>query len=80
MSGMGKVKVVLDKAGIRSFLKNETIPILVDVASRVKNRAGEGYDTHIGSSRANVSVKVITVSEDAKKDNLKNNTLLKSVR
>lgn len=77
---MGKVKVVLDKAGISSFLKNDTIPILVNVADQVKNRAGEGYDTHIGKTRANVSVKVRAVSEDAKKDNLKNNTLLKSFR
>ena len=68
----------LNSAGVRELLKSPGIQnALVAHASAVKNRAGDGYDVFVGSTRANVSVR--TVSESAAKDNLRNNTLLKAM-
>ena len=54
--------------------------VLEEKATAVRNRAGEGYkqDTFVGKTRANAMVYADTYQ--AKKDNMKNNTLLKAVR
>ena len=54
--------------------------VLTEKATAIKNRAGEGYgqDVYVGKSRANAMV--YADSYKAKKDNMKNNTLLKAVR
>ena len=52
-----------------------------DLASGIINRTGgTGYEsnTHVGPNRCNTSIYVTTY--DAYHDNLKNNTLLKSMR
>ena len=73
------VWVELDDAGMQAFLKGpEVQSVLVSYASQVKDRAGDGYDIHIGRYRANVSV--VTATEGSEQDNLDNNTLLKAVR
>lgn len=54
--------------------------VLREYATNIKNRCGEGYeqDMHIGKNRANAMVSAAT--QQAKSDNLKNNTILKAVR
>jgi hypothetical protein len=52
--------------------------VLVDFASQVAERAGDGYDVYIGINRANVSVR--TATEEAMADNLDHNTLEKAIR
>jgi hypothetical protein len=54
--------------------------VLEEKATGVRNRAGEGYkqDIYVGKTRANAMVYADTYQ--AKKDNMKNNTLLKAVR
>jgi hypothetical protein len=52
--------------------------VLVEFASQVAERAGDGYDVYIGVNRANVSVG--TASEEAMADNLDHNTLEKAIR
>lgn len=54
--------------------------ILQDHASAIRNRCGSGYkqDIYVGRNRANASV--IAKSAKAKRDNKKNNTILKAVR
>lgn len=54
--------------------------VLEKKATSVRNRAGEGYkhDTFVGKTRANAMVYADTYQ--TKKDNMKNNTLLKAVR
>ena len=71
-------KFVLDKATVGDLLKGMG-SVCETVAKEIAGRAGEGYEvtTHIGKTRVNASVHPAT--KKAKKDNLKNNTLLKAV-
>ncbi|XUB61318.1 hypothetical protein IGI71_002400 [Enterococcus sp. DIV1279b] len=59
---------------------NQMQDVLEEKATGVRNRAGEGYkqDIYVGKTRANAMVYADTYQ--AKKDNMKNNTLLKAVR
>lgn len=78
---MAKIKIVLNKDGVRELLQSEEMQKLVkDYADGVKERAGEGYESSVvvGKLRARASVKA--ESRRAKWDNIKNNTLLKAVR
>jgi len=78
---MSKFKFVLNRAGVRELMKSEEMQsILKDKANNALNSLGEGYksDTHVGKNRANAMVYADTYQ--AKKDNLKNNSILKAVR
>ena len=71
----------LNRAGVRELLKSQAMQgILKEHATTIKNRAGDGYeqDIYVGKNRANAMVKAETFK--ARKDNSKNNTLLKAVR
>lgn len=78
---MSSMKFKLNRAGVAELMKSgPMISVLNEYAQGIKNRAGDGYevDLHIGKNRANASVRARTYQ--AKKDNKKNNTLLKAVR
>ena len=70
----------LNLKGVAELMKSQEMQdILKEHATTIKNRAGDGYeqDIHVGKNRANAMVKAETFK--AKKDNSKNNTLLKAV-
>lgn len=76
-----KFKFVRNSAGFIALLKSEAMQeILIKHASAAKSRAGDGYeqDIYVGKTRANAMV--WPESFKAKRDNKKNNTLLKAVR
>lgn len=78
---MANMKFKLNRSGVASLMKStEMQAVLEEKATAVRNRAGEGYkqDTFVGKTRANAMVYADTYQ--AKKDNMKNNTLLKAVR
>lgn len=78
---MAKLKFKLNRSGVASLMKSAAMQaVLEEKATSVRNRAGEGYkqDTFVGKTRANAMVYADTYQ--AKKDNMKNNTLLKAVR
>lgn len=78
---MGKVKFELNRAGVRELMKsNEMVSILEGYGSKALSSLGDGYEaeTYQGSNRANVEVKAVTFK--ARRDNMKNNTILKAVR
>lgn len=76
---MSSFKFELNKEGIAELMKGpEMQAVLIANAHEIKNRAGDGYDVHVGPTRANVSVR--TGTDKAAQDNLDNNTLLKAVR
>lgn len=78
---MAKIKFKLNRSGVSRLMKStEMQQILEEKATSIRNRAGEGYkqDSYSGKTRANAMV--YADSYKAKKDNLKNNTLLKAVR
>ncbi|MFS0967962.1 hypothetical protein ACFC3P_02400 [Enterococcus thailandicus] len=78
---MAKTKFKLNHSGVGQLLKSaEMQNVLEEKATGIRNRAGEGYkqDTYVGKTRANAMV--YADSYKAKRDNMKNNTLLKAVR
>ncbi len=78
---MSKMTFKLNQTGVGQLLKSSGMQkVLVERASGIRKRAGNGYeqDVYVGKTRANAMVKA--ASFEAKKDNMKNNTLLKAVR
>ena len=78
---MANMKFKLNSGGVRELLKSQEMQsVLIEKATGIKNRCGEGYtqDVYVGKNRANAMVKAETYQ--AKQDNLKNNTILKAVR
>ncbi|CAI3376007.1 hypothetical protein CIRMBP1304_00746 [Enterococcus cecorum] len=78
---MSNFKFKLNRSGVRELMKSsEMQSVLTNYASNIRNRCGNGYeqDIYVGSNRANAMVSAATIK--AKRDNNKNNTLLKAVR
>ena len=80
MAKKGKIRIELNRSGVRSLLRSSEMKTVCEQhAQRIAGRAGGGYavDSFTGRNRANASVYAET--DEAKRDNLKNNTLLKAV-
>lgn len=78
---MSKVKFELNQKGVAELMKSAAMQdVLKGHASQIKNRVGEGYeqDIYVGKNRANAQVWAAT--NEARKENSKNNTLLKAMR
>lgn len=78
---MSKVEFKLNRKGVAELMKSGNMQdVLTTYATGIKNRAGTGYeqDIHVGKNRANARVWADTA--EAKKDNMDNNTILKSVK
>nr|DAO86855.1 MAG TPA: type I neck protein [Caudoviricetes sp.] len=74
-------KFKLNRAGVRILLKSEEMAdICQSYANKIQRRCGDGYEVTVytGKNRVNASVHAATVK--ARKDNSKNNTLLKAMR
>ena len=69
---MAKVKVVLNRSGVRSLMKSEEMmQICKDHAYRAKSKLGDGYSVSckVGKKRVNASVGAVT--PEARKENSK---------
>lgn len=78
---MAKKGFNLNYSGVSSLMKSPEMQAVLEVkASAVRQRCGPGYgqDIHVGKNRANAMVFAETY--EAKRDNKKNNTILKAVR
>ncbi len=77
-----KVKFVLNRKGVGELLKGEAMRSIIEArAARVASNAGKGYKAakpHNTGQR--VAVNVYAATDEARKDNLENNTLLKALR
>lgn len=81
VSVKGKFELVLIDEGVQALLKSQDIKDQCKrLADGIAARAGEGYEvtTYVGKTRVNASV--LAATNAAKRDNMKNNTLLKAVR
>ncbi|QBX26077.1 hypothetical protein Javan290_0023 [Streptococcus phage Javan290] len=70
----------LNRKGVADLMKSaEMRTVLQQEATAIRNRCGDGYeqDIFVGKNRANAMVSA--KSFKARKDNSKNNTLLKAV-
>lgn len=78
---MAKVKFELNRDGVHKLLTGPEIQDeLNGYARRTASASGPGYKTssYVGKNRANASV--YAESDRAKRDNLKNNTILKNLK
>lgn len=71
----------LNAQGIKSLLQSpEMMSICKQYASNAQAKLGDGYEvtTHTGKTRVNAQIKAETYK--ARKDNAKNNSILKALR
>lgn len=75
-----KLKIVLNREAVRGLLRSqEILDICEKHASQAQSRLGAGYEvnTHIGKNRVNAAI--VATTYEAKKENAKNNTILKAL-
>lgn len=77
---MSKVKIELNREGVRSLLQSEEMQrICREYADAAAERLGEGYEVTSMVGRNRCNSEVAAVSAAAKKENMKKNTILKAV-
>lgn len=77
---MKKVRVKLNRGGVRELLRSEEMLKECERhARRVASVSGAGYEVSEYTGRNRVNVSIYAESDEAKRDNRKNNTLLKVV-
>ncbi len=78
---MSSIRIRLNSRGVTELLKSEDMKKVCKAqADAVAARCGSGYesDSYVGKSRVNCSVYPVT--RKARRDNLKNNTILKALK
>lgn len=79
---MNNFKFELNKPGVSQLMKSaEMRAILRDYGNEAVSRLGSGYEASDGDTSASVraKVKVEATTYATRKDNIKNNTILKAV-
>ena len=77
---MSKVRVKLNKAGVRELLQSgEIMAVLAAEAGSRASALGPGYsvNTYVGRNRCNAEI--VAQTEEAIQDSLDNNTLLRAI-
>lgn len=76
-----KAKVKMNNAGVIEMLKSpELEAVLLTNAERIAGRAGSGYEAELGTSgRTRSRAFASTATYEARRDNAKNATLLRSL-
>lgn len=77
---MSKLTVKLNSQGVRELLKSQAIADACrEQAEAVAGRAGEGYSVEQRDYPERTGYVVSAETDEARRDNLKNNTLLKAL-
>lgn len=75
-----KITVKLNSAGIQELLKSPEIAAACkEQAEAVASRAGDGYEVEERSYAERTGYVVSAETDEARRDNMKNNTLLKAL-
>lgn len=78
---MSKFKFKLNTKGVQELLQSEEMQThLTKLASGIQSRCGDGYASDVKQGKKRAYVNIYPETKKAKKDNNKNNTLLKAVR
>lgn len=76
-----KFKFRLNRKAVGDLLKSDEMKTVVDeYATAIKNRCGEGYENDSYKGKTRVNAMVYADTPQAKRDNIKNNTILKAVQ
>ena len=74
------IRISLSYEGIGQLLRGEEMKALMErFGAETAGRAGEGYDYRVHNTGQRQAVNIFPNTREAAKDNLKNNTLLKSL-
>ena len=77
---MSKVKIELNRSGIRQLLKSEEMgQMLKQQAEQVRARCGSGYSTDLYQASSRVIAGLFAETAEAAKQNSRENTLLKAL-
>lgn len=77
---MSKVKFELNTKGVGQLLKSDEMKaVLESAANTVASRAGGGYEVKTIKAQTRVIATVAAADKETRRDNLKNNTLLKAL-
>ena len=77
---MADVTIVLNDSGIKELLRSSSVEdMCMKIASKAVNSCGEGYEAQSRNYPERTGAAVIAVTYQAKHDNSKNNTILKSL-
>lgn len=75
-----KIRIKLNRSGVRSLLKSpEMESIISEACSAIASKAGSGYKSDTKKGRNRIQGRVVPADHSAYKDNMENNTLLKSL-
>lgn len=75
-----KVEIVLNSSGVRSLLRSsEMCDMIQKRANTALSLLGDGYSSSAYTGRNRVNVQISADSITAKRENLENNSLLKSL-
>ena len=78
---MSKVRIELNREGVRQLLRSEDLGEKLErLAEEISGRCGEGYEHDRKLMPTRVIASVYTGTPEAKKDNLQNNTILRSLK
>ena len=78
---MSKVRIELNREGVRQLLRsNDLGEKLEGLAEAIAGRCGDGYEHDRKLMATRVIASVYTGTPEAKKDNLQNNTILRSLK
>lgn len=74
------MKIKLLRKGVRELLKSaEMMDACQEAATGIATRAGTGFETSSYTGKNRVNISVYPSSAEARRDNLKNNTLMKAI-
>lgn len=78
---MSEVRIVLERGGINALLHSAELERgLSELASGIAERCGDGYASDTKQMPSRVIASAYTDSARARRDNQKNNTILRSLR
>ena len=78
---MSNVKIKLNSKGVRELLSSEEMKaICKERAEAIRGRCGDGYECDAYTGKRRVNARVWASSAKARRDNAKNNTILKALR
>ena len=78
---MSNVKFELNRSGVRELLRSQKMAdVCEEYARGIQQRAGAGYEVSVYQGAKRVNASVYAATEEARQDNLENNTLLKAVK
>lgn len=75
-----KVKLELNSAGVREVLRSDGMRSMLEAEARQRaSGLGSGYGVNTFTGRNRVNAEIAAETPEARKDNLKNNTLLRAI-